>query len=243
MSEETGDVDVDEYRLSISRLTIDKLGVKLYDRVSAVVAELVANSYDADATTVTVRLPLATLLSVSETEPWTVTVQDDGHGLTPEEARRYYLRVGSDRRLAGGAGARSRERGRPVMGRKGIGKLAPFGICKQIEVISSGGPATAAGYLTSHFILDFDRIVSDDTDVPVKLDKGALDQSYRPQRGTTVVLTNFLPKRVPDGPTFMRQLERRFALAAEDFEVLVRDTRVATAAPLKMTKFAIPHRR
>ncbi|KEP72206.1 hypothetical protein HR12_48545 [Microbacterium sp. SUBG005] len=38
----------------------------------------------------------------------------------------------------------------------------------------------------------------------------------------------------------MRQLERRFALAAEDFEVLVRDTRVATAAPLKMTKFAIP---
>ncbi|KEP72286.1 hypothetical protein HR12_47340, partial [Microbacterium sp. SUBG005] len=145
-----------------------------------------------------------------------------------------------DRTVASQA-ARARE-AESAVGRGGRKdrKLAPFGICKQIEVISSGGPATAAGYLTSHFILDFDRIVSDDTDVPVKLDKGALDQSYRPQRGTTVVLTNFLPKRVPDGPTFMRQLERRFALAAEDFEVLVRDTRVATAAPLKMTKFAIP---
>ena len=37
------------YELRISRLTIDKLGVKLYDMVSAVVAELVANAYDADA--------------------------------------------------------------------------------------------------------------------------------------------------------------------------------------------------
>jgi len=40
--------------MKISRLTVDKLGVKLYDRVSAVIAELVANSYDADATKVTI---------------------------------------------------------------------------------------------------------------------------------------------------------------------------------------------
>ena len=37
------------YTMRISRLTVDKLGVKLYDRVSAVLAELIANSYDADA--------------------------------------------------------------------------------------------------------------------------------------------------------------------------------------------------
>ena len=39
----------DRYRMTISRMTIDKLGVKLYDKVSAVIAELVANAYDADA--------------------------------------------------------------------------------------------------------------------------------------------------------------------------------------------------
>ena len=38
-----------KYEMTISRLTVDKLGVKLYDRVSAVIAEIVANSYDADA--------------------------------------------------------------------------------------------------------------------------------------------------------------------------------------------------
>lgn len=233
--------DDDGYELKISRLTIDKLGVKLYDRVSAVVAELVANSYDADATEVSVELPLATLLSVKDPDfpAWTVTVSDNGHGLTPDEARAYYLRVGADRRKDGGAGARSRKLNRPVMGRKGIGKLAPFGICKRIEVISSGGDKAAAGYLTSHFLMDFDKIIGEDTDVPVQLDKGVLDGTYQTSSGTKVVLTGFLPKRVPDAEVFMRQLERRFALAATDFSVIVRDVRRPAGAPLPMQKFQI----
>ena len=233
--------DDDGYELKISRLTIDKLGVKLYDRVSAVVAELVANSYDADATEVAVDLPLATLLSVQDPAlpEWTVAVSDNGHGLTPDEARAYYLRVGADRRKAGGAGARSRRLNRPVMGRKGIGKLAPFGICKQIEVISSGGDKTSAGHLTSHFLMDFDKIIGEDSDIPVQLDKGVLDGTYQPDSGTKVVLTGFLPKRVPDAEVFMRQLERRFALAATDFDVTVRDSRRPTEPPLPMQKFQI----
>lgn len=235
------EADDDGYELKISRLTIDKLGVKLYDRVSAVVAELVANSYDADATEVAVDLPLATLLSVQDPAlpEWTVTVSDNGHGLTPDEARAYYLRVGADRRKAGGAGARSRRLNRPVMGRKGIGKLAPFGICKQIEVISSGGDKTSAGHLTSHFLMDFDKIIGEDSDIPVQLDKGVLDGTYQPDSGTKVVLTGFLPKRVPDAEVFMRQLERRFALAATDFDVTVRDSRRPTEPPLPMQKFQI----
>lgn len=230
-----------DYELRISRLTIDKLGVKLYDRVSAVVAELVANAYDADATSVTVRLPLATQLDVPPPggKEWTVVVEDDGHGLTPKEARRFYLRVGADRRKPGGAGARSRERGRPVMGRKGIGKLAPFGICRRIDVLSSGGTKTDQGYLTSHFALDFVKIVNEDTDEPVRLDKGPEDGTYRSDRGTRITLTGFLPKRVPDGDTFMRQLERRFALADPDFGVEVQDTRNPSSAALPMQQFAV----
>lgn len=235
------EADDDGYELKISRLTIDKLGVKLYDRVSAVVAELVANSYDADATEVTVDLPLATLLSVPDPglPDWTVTVTDNGHGLTPDEARAYYLRVGADRRKSGGAGARSRKRDRPVLGRKGIGKLAPFGICKRIEVVSSGGDMTEAGYLTSHFLMDFDKIVGEDSDIPVQLDKGPADGSYQPRSGTKVILTGFLPKRVPAAEVFMRQLERRFALAATDFDVIVRDSRRPNEPPLPMQKFQI----
>ena len=52
-----------KYQMRISRLTVDKLGVKLYDRVSAVIAELVANCYDADATEVVISAPMGELLS------------------------------------------------------------------------------------------------------------------------------------------------------------------------------------
>jgi hypothetical protein len=37
-----------KYKMTISRLTVDKLGVKLYDKVSAVLAELVSNRPLAD---------------------------------------------------------------------------------------------------------------------------------------------------------------------------------------------------
>ena len=93
------------YELRISRLTIDKLGVKLYDKASAVVAELIANGYDADAENVYVRLPLNSALatkkkdgSVTEYE-LVIEVEDDGHGMTPDEAIDYYLEVGKDRRI------------------------------------------------------------------------------------------------------------------------------------------------
>src|ERR1039457_7054159 len=130
-----------KYELRISRLTVEKLGVKLYDRVSAVVAELIANGYDADAEEVKVRLPLSTLLATKQKEGppkdhgYLVEVEDNGHGMTHDEAIDFYLNVGRDRRSeAGGKFALSREKQRHVMGRKGIGKLAPFGVCRVIEV-------------------------------------------------------------------------------------------------------------
>ncbi|MGH7427514.1 MAG: ATP-binding protein, partial [Candidatus Methylomirabilaceae bacterium] len=125
--------------------------MKLYDRVSAVVAELIANSYDADAENVTVRLPLDTLLAKADQgrAAHVIEVVDDGHGMTPDEVIDEYLKVGRDRRKAKAGGNVSRKKGRPVMGRKGIGKLAPFGICERIEVLSSGGPKTPKGHLTA----------------------------------------------------------------------------------------------
>ncbi|MCY4518926.1 MAG: ATP-binding protein [Acidimicrobiaceae bacterium] len=249
-SQETSPETPDRYEMRISRLTVDKLGVKLYDRASAVVAELIANAYDADAENVTVTLPLAKQLARKlpdkshEDLGFTITVRDDGHGMTPGEAQKYFLIVGTDRRKRTDSSgspakdaAKSRKKKRAVMGRKGIGKLAPFGICRRIEVISSGGNETTNGFLTSHFTLDFDKIVTDE-DSPVPIDAGSLDRTYRAERGTLVRLSLFLPKRVPDGGTFRRQLERRFALARDDFSIKVSDSESGTE--LAIRHFQIP---
>lgn len=218
------------YEIRMSRLIIDKLGVKLYDKVSAAVAELAANGYDADAEKVTVRLPLSTVLAKKgeDRQPidsgYIIEVEDDGHGMTPTEAIDHYLEVGRDRRQHSKQGQRSRGKLRPVMGRKGIGKLAPFGICKHIEVTSAGGPETAEGYLVSHFHMDFEEMVQD-ADQNVPLTPGDLDRTYVSESGTKIRLSCFLPKRVPDADTFHRQLATRFVFAKSDFKVIVEDTR------------------
>ena len=235
------------YELRISRLTIDKLGVKLYDKASAVVAELVANSYDADATRVWVELPLGTeLASKNPTtgqpvdKGFEIVVRDDGHGMTPDEARAFFLQVGRDRREHAEQGATSRTKKRPVMGRKGIGKLAPFGICRRIEVISSGGKAVPGrGYLTTHFFLDFDKII-EDTDEPVPLEVGDQDTTYQSTWGTTIRLTAFLPKRVPDSDTFHRQVATRFAWADPTFNVSLRNTRADPVEEIDVKHFLVP---
>jgi len=235
------------YTLTISRLTIDKLGVKLYDKASAVVAEVIANSYDADATEVFVEVPLGTELASKDPatkqaldKGYQIVVHDDGHGMTPPEARAFYLQVGRDRRDHPEQGSRSRTKERAVMGRKGIGKLAPFGICKRIEVLSSGGdPVPGKGYLTTHFFLDFDQIVQD-TDVPVPLDVGDQDATYQPAAGTKITLSSFLPKRVPDRETFLRQLAVRFALADPDFAIRVRNTRTDPHEDFEVEQFKVP---
>ena len=85
-----------KYVMTISRMTVDKLGVKLYDRVSAVIAELVANGYDADATEVTIEAPMGAYLAslhqgkVSDSGH-TIIVTDNGCGMVPDVVNPFYL--------------------------------------------------------------------------------------------------------------------------------------------------------
>ncbi|MCK4477453.1 ATP-binding protein [Candidatus Bathyarchaeota archaeon] len=214
--------------MKISRTTIDKLGIKMYDKASAVVAELIANSYDADAELVTVTIPLNSWLATKKGNETVdrgleIVVEDDGHGMPPEVINDFYLKVGSNPRLDEKRGRNSLEKKRPRMGRKGIGKLAPFGICKIIEVRSAGGERTVQGYKTAHFIMDFDKILKD-TDSPYHPDRGEFDGKYSERRGTTIILKNFNRRRTPDQKTFNRQLARRFGSRLPDFEIKVVDT-------------------
>lgn len=248
MSSKTDDLGEKElelpYELRISRLTVDKLGVKLYDKVSAVVSELIANGYDADANKVIVKLPFSTALATKKARKitdagYTIEVIDNGHGMTPKEAREFYLRVGRDRRRTSEQGSKSRYKKRPVMGRKGIGKLAPFGICKQIEVLSAGGGKTPNGYLISHFYMDYDSIVSDD-DQPVECRKGIKDRQYAPTTGTKIRLSNFQFKVVPDSDTFHRQIASRFIFAQPDFKILIEDIRESNGEKKLVKPVSVP---
>ncbi len=232
------------YKMVISRKIVDKLGVKLYDKPSAVVGETIANSYDADAKDVRVSIPLNVWLATwkgkkpdrkVQDKGYEIVIEDDGHGMTPEEANNHYLRVGPDRRKDRGVLSRSKRR--KVMGRKGIGKLAPFGICRTIEVWSAGGEETADGYEVSHFMMHYDDIVQDE-EAPYYPEPGKEDGSFAAKTGTRITLRSFNPHRVPDRETFHRQLARRFSLELPDFKIRVEDA-IGKQGPFKVGSLKI----
>lgn len=245
-----------EYSMRISRLTVDKLGVKLYDRVSAVIAELIANAYDADAKVVTVRAPMGLFLATRaggtlSDKGFDIEVIDDGIGMTPQQVQDFFLVVGAERRNDDNRGDRSPRFKRKVMGRKGVGKLAPFGICKTIEVLSSGGEpvgessvdfdADAKGYLTSHIILNYEGIMAlgDEPDERYKPDVGSQDESYSPESGTRIILRNFNFRKVPDLNVLGRQLSQRFGIRSENWQIQLIDNTKSDHEPQVIGTFDI----
>jgi hypothetical protein len=218
-----------KYTMKISRLTIDKLGVKLYDKVSAVIAELVSNSYDADATEVRIKAPMGEFLAtksngVLQDKGYTIEVWDNGIGMTPDQVNNFYLRVGADRRNDNERGDESKKFNRKVMGRKGVGKLAPFGICEKIEILTSGGDLIkredGEGYLTAHLILDRSKILQE-TDSSYEPDVGELDGTLTPKTGTQVRLKSFYKREVPEIDQLSRQLSQRFGISSQDWKIVL----------------------
>lgn len=232
------------YTMRISRKTVDKLGVKLYDKVAAVVAETIANSYDADAENVTVTIPLNVWLATIregklQDRGFEIVIEDDGHGMTPGEANEHYLMVGKDRRADPRQGPLSRHKKRRVMGRKGIGKLAPFGVCNEIEVWSAGGDPTSKGYEVTNFILKYSDIVKQETEKEYHPDPGDDDGKYVDESSTKITLRNFNRRRTTDAETFHRQLARRFSIGLPDFSIKIADATGGVEA-FKMGKFEVP---
>ena len=227
-----------EYQMLISRMTVDKLGVKLYDRVYAVLAELISNSYDADATEVIVRAPMGgQYLAYKHDGKVTsknsiIEVEDNGIGMTPEELQDFYLVVGLERRSQ--RGGKSRKFERAVMGRKGVGKLAPFGVCRIVEIISAGGEeiteGAQTGYKTAHIILDKDKILSDTT-APYNPDVGPQDRTLSDRAFTKVILREFYYRKIGTIQELSRQLAQRFGIESRDWRIRLVDTQKTSGSP------------
>ena len=118
-----------KYSMTLSLNVLKHLGFGLYSNVPAVLSEAVANAWDADAEHVVIQI---------DSQDRKITILDDGHGMSIDDANRKYLDVGYERRKAPG-GSRTPNFKRSVMGRKGIGKLSLFSIARTVEIQSVHG--------------------------------------------------------------------------------------------------------
>jgi hypothetical protein len=119
---------IPSFRMQFQPQTIEHLGLRLYSSLPPVIAEVVTNAWDAEANRVDITFPTGTLGDQDE-----VIVSDDGHGMTAGQLQADYLEIGRNRRAATKSDT-SESGTRRVTGRKGLGKLAVFGVASELEV-------------------------------------------------------------------------------------------------------------
>ena len=197
-----------KYEMSITLNVLNHLGINLYSNVPAVLSEVVANSWDADATEVNI-----------EIEDKSITITDDGHGMDEEDINKKYLTVGYKKRDHAKVTA---EYDRPVMGRKGIGKLSLFSIANTIE-IHTVKSRTKSGFRMS---------TKDVEDLIEQNNRNKENKPYYPDslddvditldnNGTKIILTD-LKKRKSNLETYLRKrIARRFSIIGDEYNFSV----------------------
>ncbi len=115
----------EELKMTFDPNTIEHLGVRMYSTLPPVLAELIANSHDADAGHVCLTLNDAG----GKKE---IIVEDDGIGMSFDEINSKFLRIGRPRRQEEKTQITTKKR--KIIGKKGLGKLSFFGIAHEIEI-------------------------------------------------------------------------------------------------------------
>lgn len=188
-----------DYTLKISPRMLELLSKDLYTNMYFVLAELIANAYDADAENVYV--------CINDNE---IRVEDDGCGMSSETLNKVYLFVGSESRNSE-HNARTTIKKRLKMGRKGIGKLAALSISNGFQLIT-----VQNGVVNGVFI---PNKIEKDNEILHQLSNNEYSLKYISKNGTAVVMNS--PKiNIPAlKETVVRNLSRIFPKEIDDFTI------------------------
>lgn len=135
-------METKKYKIEIDPRILELLGPNLYTNIYYVLAELIANAYDADAHNVYII-----------SEPDAIRVEDDGHGMS-------YSKGGIAKYLGVAKLSRTNELdsltdlGRQKMGRKGIGKLAALSVSENVDVLTVSAGEKSGFVLSRHPLKD-----------------------------------------------------------------------------------------
>jgi hypothetical protein len=210
----------------------------MYQSPTAALAELLSNAWDADATEVKILLPDAIAPSAI------IVLRDNGNGMTLEEVREHYLKVGLNRR-----GSRPTEMspslGRAILGRKGIGKFAGFGIARRIIIDTVSG---VTGERT-RFEMDYERIRGDSEEyvnsAPLLIPGATYerpDGARIANHGTAITLADLILVRRPSPAQLRRSMSRRFSFGASisNFEIQIDGENVPADADAEGVQLSFP---
>ena len=194
--------------MKLSLNVLRHLGINLYSNVPAVLSEVVANAWDADAKQV--RIELAK-------ERARIVIGDDGCGMTRAEVVDRFLLVGYQRRI--GQPGPTPEKSRAPMGRKGIGKLSLFSIANEITVETNrDGERTAL-----RMRLDDVRAAIEDNEGEYRPEE-LRESGFAREHGTRITLGQLRRRQtIATAEGLRKRLARRFSIIGpgHDFSITV----------------------
>lgn len=194
------------FRMKFDKNTIDHLGIKLYSALPPVIAEVISNSYDAEANNVNI------YINYSEKE---ISVEDDGHGMSHDDLNNAFLIIGRNRRTSNNSGM-SKNGLRKVTGKKGLGKLAIFGIARTVEVISVENGVKNA------FSLNYDSLKTS-TDEEYKPEIISENEPVRDKNGTVIKIKEITQDSITNIQSLADSLSKRFSFYDDEFIVNIFD--------------------
>lgn len=120
---------MEHLKFTVDSALLRELGEKLVETVHLAVAELVKNSYDADATVVTVEFRR------NEDDNEEIHISDDGVGMNFQEVKEYWMRIATTNKLKKNI---SWKYGRPKTGSKGIGRFCCRRLGSKLKLVTIG---------------------------------------------------------------------------------------------------------
>ena len=200
--------------MSISLNILHHLGINLYSNSVAVITETVANAWDADASLVTIDIDSANK---------TITIEDDGTGMSIEEINDRFLHIGYNRRKS--SDTVITPKGRNVMGRKGLGKLSLFSIAQSIKIYTK----KIDGNINAFFI-DVKKIeaqiLQNDVNKPFDYEPEEIAEIpaniISNSSGTKIVLSDLKHSRITSEGQQKARLARRFSVLGQKHGFVVK---------------------
>ncbi|MHC4112068.1 MAG: ATP-binding protein [Planctomycetota bacterium] len=118
-----------ELSFVVDSALLSELGERLVETVHLALAELIKNSYDADATEIEVMvMPDRKYKSI-------ITVSDNGIGMTFADVQNYWMRIATTNKVKNQVSPRY---GRPKTGSKGIGRFSCRRLGNKLDLVTTG---------------------------------------------------------------------------------------------------------
>lgn len=207
------------FAFEISLSVLNHLGRQLYRSFATVLGEALSNAWDADARNVRI------YLDPTRDGFW---IKDDGMGMTADDFQNKFLKIGYSKRKNGTSKS---GKGRPYIGRKGIGKLALLSCASRISVLSKVEGGSYVGGAIDNYALD--TAITEDL-TPQEYVLGRVDESHfatyiEGHEHGTIIHFEGLKDGVKRSLEFLRKtvaLYFRFSLLDQEFHIFLDDTEV-----------------